>query len=377
MENTVLLYYDARMLGHNPAGWDAGHPEWSEAVKAMIAHQYPDASLETYAYPERPQRLTAIVERLLAEPIDGMFWQAPRPATRAQLQRAHSAEHVAYIESLAGESHWLAQDTTAVSPDSVIAAQLAAGAGIDAVEAIAAGESRHAFCIVRPPGHHAAADHARGFCLYNNIAVAAAHARAVLGYSRVMIWDWDMHHGNGTQEMFYDDPGVLVVDSHCAAPFYPGTGHLSEIGTGAGLGYHLNVPLPRGSGNAALIDVFEQVVRPAARAFEPEIILVSCGFDCHYLDYTCGMDETGFAALTERMCALAHELCDDRLVMMLEGGYNALALSDSAHAVIRALAGQTIASFNVLPEDEGCAEVAQAARFHAETIAVLGQRSTS
>jgi len=373
--NTVLLYYDARMLGHNPAGWDAGHPEWSEAVKTMIARQYPDTSLETYAYPERPQRLITIVERLQAEPIDGMDWRGPRPATRTQLQRAHSPAHVAYIESLAGESHWLAQDTTAVSPDSVIAAQLAAGAGIDAIEAITAGETRHAFCIVRPPGHHAAAEHARGFCLYNNIAVAAAHARAVLGYSRVMIWDWDMHHGNGTQEMFYDDPGVLVVDSHCAAPFYPGTGHLSETGTGAGLGYHLNVPLPRGSGNAALIDVFEQVVRPAAQAFEPELILISCGFDCHYLDYTCAMDETGFAALTDRVCALAHELCNDRLVMMLEGGYNAQALSDSAHAVIRALAGQTIASFNVLPEDEGCAEVTRAARFHAETIAALGKQA--
>ncbi len=246
MEKTVLIYYDVRMLGHNPAGWDSGHPEWSDAVKAMIAQQYPDASLETYAYPERPQRLTAIVERLLAEPIDGMCWRVPAPATRAQLQRAHSAVHVAYIESLVGESHWLAQDTTAVSPDSVIAARLAAGSGVDAVEAITAGESRHAFCIVRPPGHHAAADHARGFCLYNNIAVAAMHARAVLGYSRVMIWDWDMHHGNGTQDIFYDQPGVLVVDSHCAAPFYPGTGSLSETGTGPGLGYQLNVPLPRG-----------------------------------------------------------------------------------------------------------------------------------
>lgn len=375
MEKTALIYYDARMLGHNPAGWDIGHPEWSDAVKTMIARQYPDSSLETYVYPERPQRLTVIVERLLAEPIDGLCWRVPTPATHAQLQRVHSAAHVAYIESLAGESHWLAQDTTAVSPDSVLAAQLAAGAGIDAVEAMTAGESRHAFCIVRPPGHHAAFGHARGFCLYNNTAVAAAHAREALGYSRVMIWDWDMHHGNGTQEIFYDQPGVLVVDSHCAAPFYPGTGALAETGAGEGLGYHLNVPLPRGSGNAALIDVFEQVVGPAARAFQPELILISSGFDCHYLDFTCAMDETGYAALTERVCALAHELCDDRLVMMLEGGYNAQALSDSAHAVVRALTDHTIPSINVLPTDEGCAEVARAAQFHAGAIAALGSRS--
>ncbi len=372
MEKTVLIYYDARMLGHEPSGWDTNHPEWSDAVKAMIAHQYPEASLESYAYPERPERLTTIVERVHAEPVDGQAWRAPIQATHAQLQRVHTVEHLAYIESLVGGSGWLAQDTTAVSPESVVAARLAAGAGISAIEAINAGEGRHAFCLVRPPGHHASTDHARGFCLYNNIAVAAMHARESLGYRRVMIWDWDMHHGNGTQDIFYDQPDVLVVDSHCAAPFYPGTGRLAETGTGAGLGYHLNVPYPTGSGNAALFDVFEQVVRPAARAFRPELILISAGFDCHYLDQICAMDETGFAALTQRVCALAHELCDDRLVMMLEGGYNAQALSDSAHATIRALAGHTITEVNVLPEDEGRAAVAEAARFHAGTIAALG-----
>ncbi|MDG4867058.1 histone deacetylase [Guyparkeria sp. 1SP6A2] len=374
MLETVLIYYDARMLGHDPTGWDTEHPEWSDAVKAMIAHQYPEASLETYAYPERPARLTAIVERLQAEPVDGQCWRMPALATHAQLERAHSAAHLAYIESLVGGSRWLAQDTTAVSPESVVAARLAAGAGISAIEAITTGEGRHAFCIVRPPGHHASSDHARGFCLYNNIAVAAMHARAVLGYGRVMIWDWDMHHGNGTQDIFYDQPDVLVIDSHCEAPFYPGTGTLAETGTGAGLGYHLNVPFPRGSGNAALLDVFDQVVRPAARAFRPELILISAGFDCHYLDQTCVMDETGFAGLTQHMCALAHEVCDDRLVMMLEGGYNAQSLSDSAHATIRALAGNTISGINVLPEDPGRTAVAEVARFHADTIAALGQR---
>ncbi|MGM0516850.1 MAG: histone deacetylase family protein [Pseudomonadota bacterium] len=373
MKKAVLIYYDARMLGHEPSGWDTQHPEWSDAVKAMIAHQYPEASLETYAYPERPERLTAIVERLQAEPVDGQAWRTPMQATHAQPQRVHSVEHLAYIESLVGGSGWLAQDTTAVSPESVVAARLAAGAGISAIEAVASGEGRHAFCIVRPPGHHASTDHARGFCLYNNIAVAAMHAREVLGYRRVMIWDWDMHHGNGTQDIFYERPDVLVVDSHCEAPFYPGTGKLAETGTGAGLGYHLNVPFPRGSGNAALLDVFDQVVRPAARAFRPELILISAGFDCHYLDQTCAMDDTGFAALTQHMRALAQELCDDRLVMMLEGGYNAQALSDSAHATIRALAGHMVEGINVLPADEGRDAVAEAARFHADSIAALGQ----
>jgi len=179
-----------------------------------------------------------------------------------------------------------------------------------------------------------------------------------------MIWDWDMHHGNGTQEIFYSDPSVLVVDSHCAAPFYPGSGLLHDTGAGAGVGSQLNVPLPPGSGNAALLKVFDEVVKPAAKAFQPDILLVSSGFDCHYLDMICAMDETGFAILTQRMSDLADELCDGRLVVLLEGGYNAKALADSAHAVVNVLAGIRVNSFNVMPDDPGCAAVADAVQFH-------------
>ncbi|QGT78739.1 histone deacetylase [Guyparkeria halophila] len=373
MGRRVLIYYDARMLGHDPAGWDVEHPEWSEAVKAMIAHQYPDASLDTYRYPEGPRRLTAIIDALEDQPLGGLDWRPVTAASTTQLQRVHAGPYLSYIDSLVGQSGWLAQDTTAVSPDSVAAARLAAGAGVGACEAVAAGEGRYAFCIVRPPGHHALVDRPMGFCLYNNIAVAAAHARASLGYQRVMIWDWDMHHGNGTQALFYDDPAVLVIDSHVEAPFYPGTGHIEETGAGAGHGYHLNVPLPRGCGNAALLDVFEHVVRPAARAYRPELILISAGFDCHYLDQTCAMDETGYAALAARVSALAEECCDGRLVMMLEGGYSPEGLSSSVYAVIDALAGHAVDTVNVLPEDLGCAAVARAARCHADTIAAIAR----
>ncbi|WP_372985323.1 histone deacetylase [Marinobacter sp.] len=371
MTATVLLYYDFRMLGHNPHGWDPDRPEWTDDVKAMIELQYPNANLDTYTHPERPERLTAIVDRLLMDPIDGMRWMLPAPASAIQLERAHDADYVAHIESLDGKSGWLSKDTTAVSPGSVTAARLAAGSGISAIEAITAGEARRAFCVVRPPGHHAPADRARGFCLYNNVAVTAAHARKALGYDRVMIWDWDMHHGNGTQAIFYDDPSVLVVDSHCAAPFYPGTGLLAETGAGAGLGYHLNVPLPMGFGNATLLNVFDQVVRPAARAFRPDILLVSSGFDCHYLDLVCNMDETGYAAVTQRMRALADELCDGRLVLVLEGGYNAKALADSAYAVSEALSGKPVNALNILADDPGCAVVSDVAEFHARYIAAL------
>jgi len=375
MAETVLIYYDFRMLGHNPSGWDPDCPEWTDAVKAMIKLQYPNANLDTYSHPERPGRLTAIVDRLLLEPIDGVRWMLPAPASSTQLERAHDASYVAHIESLDGQSHWLSKDTTAVSPGSVMAARLAAGSGISAIEAITAGEARRAFCIVRPPGHHAPADHARGFCLFNNLAVTAAHARKALGYDRVMIWDWDMHHGNGTQDIFYDDPNVLVVDSHCAAPFYPGTGLLAETGAGAGVGYHLNVPLPMGFGNAALLKVFEEVVRPAARAFRPDILLVSNGFDCHYLDMVCNMNETGYAAVTERISNLADELCDGRLVLMLEGGYNAKALADSAYAVSETLAGKPVNGLNVLADDPGCAAASEVAAFHANSIAALGNQT--
>ncbi|MGB7756112.1 MAG: histone deacetylase [Salinisphaera sp.] len=371
MATTVWVYFDLGMLGHNPHGWDPEHPEWTDAVKAMIALQYPDANLASYSHPERPERLTAIVDRLLLEPIDGMRWVLPAAATARQLEQAHDAAYVAHIQSLDGQSGWLAQDTTAVSPGSVVAAGLAAGSGISALEAVVAGDARRAFCIVRPPGHHAPADRAMGFCLYNNIAVAAAHARTTLGCQRVLIWDWDMHHGNGTQAIFYDNPNVLVIDSHCAAPFYPGTGRLAETGAGPGAGTNLNVPLPVGIGNAALLDVFTQVVSPAARAFGPDVLLVSAGFDCHYLDMTCAMDETGYAAITQGMCALADELCDGRLVMLLEGGYNAKALADSAHAVIEVLAGHPVGALNVLPDDPGCAAVAEAAAFHAASIVAL------
>jgi acetoin utilization deacetylase AcuC-like enzyme len=160
-----------------------------------------------------------------------------------------------------------------------------------------------------------------------------------------------------------------VVDSHCAAPFYPGSGLLAETGAGAGVGYNLNVPIPMGSGNATLQAVFEQVVRPAARAFRPELLLISTGFDCHYLDMVCAMDETGYGAVTQSICALADELCDGRLVMMLEGGYNAKALADSTYAVIEALAGNPVSALNVLLDDPGSAAVAEAAAFHAKSIA--------
>ena len=364
MPADVLIVYDDRMLGHNPMGWDSERPEWTESVKELLAAIYPDMNLDEYSHPERPQRLTAIIDRLYEAPIAGTAWYGAEPAAVAELARVHTREHVDFVESLAGRSRWLSVDTTAVSPDSVMAAKLAAGAGIAAVEAVVNGRARRAFCAVRPPGHHALADRAMGFCIYNNVAVTAAHARA-LGLQRILILDWDLHHGNGTQDIFYSDPDVLFIDSHCAAPFYPGTGLLHETGQGDGMGLTLNVPLPAGSGNAAMLAMLHNIVRPAAEQFRPDLILVSAGFDAHYQDQTFAMDEGGYAALTTGICDIADEFSSGSVILCLEGGYNADSVASSVHAVVTALAGKRCDAYDVLADDPGLVAVDEAAGFHA------------
>jgi len=358
----LVLVYDERMLAHDPTGWDPDRPDWTRSVKALLAEQYPDKDFEGYAHPERPQRVTAIAERLREQPVAGARWLGAEPAEPPELERVHTRDHVEFIESLIGRSCWLSEDTTAVSAGSVTAAKLAAGAGITAVEQLVQGTARRAFCIVRPPGHHAGAARAMGFCLYNNAAVAAAHARA-LGLERVLIFDWDLHHGNGTQDIFYADPDVLFIDTHCAAPFYPGTGALGETGTGAGRGATMNIPLPPGSGNAAMLRALQEIILPAAEAFRPELVLISAGFDPHRHDQTFEMDEGGFAALTAGLCGIADRHADGRLLVCLEGGYNAESLAASAHATAAALAGSVPDAVNALEDDPGIATVDEAAAF--------------
>lgn len=358
----LVLVYDERMLAHDPTGWDPDRPDWTRSVKALLAEQYPDKEFESYAHPERPQRITAIAERLREQPLANARWLPAEPAEPPELERVHTREHVAFIESLIGRSCWLSQDTTAVSAGSVMAAKLAAGAGITAVEQLVRGTAKRAFCIVRPPGHHAAAARSMGFCLYNNAAVAAAHARA-LGLSRVLVFDWDLHHGNGTQDIFYTDPDVLFIDTHCAAPFYPGTGTLEETGAEAGSGTTINIPLPPGSGNAAMLRAMQEIILPAAEAFEPELVLVSAGFDAHWLDQTFVMDESGFAALTAGLCGIADRHAEGRLILCLEGGYNAESLASSAYAAAAALTGSVPDAVNALEDDPGIAAVDAAAAF--------------
>lgn len=356
----VLAFYDERTLQHSPVIGNRFQPGRLERrVKRILAElDY------KWDYPEHPGRLTAIREHLAAEPIEGVEFRTGERASRTQLARVHTSRYLDSIFDLRGKAAWLDEDTTAISPKSVDAARVAAGTAIAAVEAVVKGEAASAFAIVRPPGHHAEPTRARGFCLFNNVAVAATHAQTKLGCERVLIVDWDCHHGNGTQEIFWADPSVLFFDVHRGAPFYPGSGALTETGAGLGAGYTVNVPLPVGTGDRAIVRAFEDILVPAADAFGPDLVLVSCGFDWHRNDLGGNVTENGFAWLTHIVQGIADKHCDGRLVLTLEGGYNLDSLSDGVHSVLSTLAGR--------PPDPlvecGVPEVEEAIEFHREAF---------
>jgi len=286
---------------------------------------------------ERPERLAAIATAVAAAGLAERIERCePRPAPRAALERVHAASYVEMILGLRGRSRRLDADT-AVGPGSVEAALHAAGAALDATGALLAGAARSALCAVRPPGHHAERDHAMGFCLFNNAAVAAAAALAG-PVRRVLVFDPDVHHGNGTQHLFYRSAAVYYISIH-QYPFYPGTGAARERGAGAGAGYTLNLPLPAGSGDADYLAATEQAVLPALRAFAPHLVIVSAGFDAHRRD-PLGMMRVSTAGFVAMYRALLDEL--DRLqvphLFVLEGGYHVAALGECVAALLTELA---------------------------------------
>ena len=262
----------------------------------------------------------------------------PRAATSDELARLHDADYLRCIAGTAGRAVALDADTY-TSPDSHDIALLAAGAAVEAVERVRNGPHATALALVRPPGHHAERDRAMGFCLYNNVAVAAAHARA-RGAKRVAIVDYDVHHGNGTQHTFEDDPAVLYVSTH-QSPFYPGTGGASEVGTGAGAGFTVNLPLEAGAVDDDYRIVFIEVIVPVLRQFRPDVLLVSAGFDAHERDPLASMRLTtaAFGAMTMELRAVAEECCGGRMALVTEGGYDLQAFAASLDAVVQVLAG--------------------------------------
>lgn len=283
------------------------------------------------AHPERRQRMNA-AERALADAglLQRLIQIEPAPAHESDLLRIHSEEMVkrAKAASEAGGGH-LDMDTVA-SKGTYATALLAVGAAMRAVEAVSEGAAENAFVCVRPPGHHATPIRSMGFCIFNSIAAAAKHAQMNCGFERVLVVDWDVHHGNGTQDIFYDDPSVFFFSIH-QHPLYPGTGMSSERGRGAGDGATLNIPVPPGSGDDEYIRAFEERLLPAAEEFKPNLVLISAGFDAHELDPLGSVNITtgGFGRLTDIARGIAEEHCGGRLVSALEGGYNLKGLGDS------------------------------------------------
>jgi acetoin utilization deacetylase AcuC-like enzyme len=294
-------------------------------------------------HPERPDRLRAIGELLRSQPARDWIRVPARDASGEELARIHVPEHVERVAATARLAHFAFDADTPACARTFAAARRAAGGVLALVDAVMERRVSNGFALVRPPGHHAERDRAMGFCFFNNVALAAAHLRAVHGLRRVLIVDWDVHHGNGTQHSFYRDPSVLFVSSH-QYPFYPGTGAAGEIGAGEGEGYTLNLPFPAGYGDAQYVRAFLDVVEPVARQFAPEFILISAGFDAHRRDPLAGMDvtENGFAMLARTLLRTAREISEDRVVAVLEGGYDLEGLTRSTAAVLSEMRGERL-----------------------------------
>ncbi|MBL7065428.1 MAG: histone deacetylase [Anaerolineae bacterium] len=275
------------------------------------------------SHPENARRLKRILSALEDE---GMLARLralePRPATAGELRRVHTREYIERVRRKAQAGGGYLDPDTYVSPRSFDAAVMAAGGVVRVVEAVLAGEVANGFALVRPPGHHATATQAMGFCLFNNVAVAARAVLSREGVERVFIADFDVHHGNGTQDAFADDPAVFYFSTH-QYPHYPGTGFWSETGYGAGEGTVLNVPLPPGVGDAGYAQVFAELVWPLAERFQPDLILVSAGYDAHWSDPLAHMNLslTGYTWLERELVRIAEQLCDGQIVFTLEGGY--------------------------------------------------------
>jgi acetoin utilization deacetylase AcuC-like enzyme len=302
----------------------------------LLSHSACENHIPDLGHPENPGRLRAVSQALAAAEFGGLLRREAPRAEAAQIARVHPG---GFVEDLLAQVpaegvHGIDPDTF-LSPGSGEAALRAAGAVVAAVDAVMAGEADNAFCAVRPPGHHAEPDRAMGFCLFNNVAVGALHARAAHGLHRVAVVDFDVHHGNGTQAAFWGDPDLFYASTH-QSPLYPGTGSPRERGVNANI---VNVPLPPGAGSTVFRQAMRDFVVPALTSFQPEFLFISAGFDAHAEDPLAGLDftEDDYAWVTEELLAVARGACGGRLVSVLEGGYNPDALGRSVAAHVRAL----------------------------------------
>jgi acetoin utilization deacetylase AcuC-like enzyme len=289
-----------------------------------------------YGHPERPQRIEVLLGSILERP--GLCRIEPRVASPEELTLVHDEGHFANVARTRQLSSYAFDPDTPVSQRSFDIACLAAGGLLELIDEVMAARLRNGFAFVRPPGHHAERNRAMGFCLFNNVAIAAAYLRRRYGLHRVLVVDWDVHHGNGTQHIFDDDPEIMYVSTH-RYPFYPGTGAVDEVGSGDGTGFTVNIPFPGGFGDAEYEDAFRSVVEPIAAQYEPQFVLISAGFDAHLHDPLGGMGvtEEGFAVMARSLIGIADRLASGRCVAVLEGGYDLRALRDCSARVLEEL----------------------------------------
>lgn len=319
---------------------------WRGAVEVNMAHKtgvvFDVGCLEHDMgryHPETPKRLQVLMDLMTSSDVKdlGIDTLKCTPATQDDVLRVHSEAYFRRIMATQGRTVVLDMDTIA-GPKSFDAAMLSAGCGLAAANAVLSGEVRNAMAFCRPPGHHSEPDKAMGFCIFNNIAIVARHARDVLGLKRVAIVDFDLHHGNGTQKAFYSDPTVLYISTH-QYPYYPFTGAVDDVGDGEGRGTTVNIPLAAGHGDEEYAAIYGGLIPRILRQFEPELILVSAGFDIFSGDPLGQMEVTaeGFGRIASHLKSTAEELCDGRLVMLLEGGYSLSGLRDGVLACLVAL----------------------------------------
>ena len=312
-------------------------------MKAGLVYDSIYLEHDTGDHVENPRRLMATMSHLEETGTkEKLTMLSPRPASMEEIEMIHTPDYISYVKTKAEKGGgWLDPDTV-MCPRSYEAALYAVGGLLAAVEAVMKGEADSAFALVRPPGHHAIHNRAMGFCIFNNVAIAAKFVLSEFNLSRVLIVDFDVHHGNGTQDAFYADPKVLYFSTH-EYPFYPGTGRMDETGTGEGEGTTVNFPMAAGWGDEEYLRAFNEVLVPVAQRFQPQLILVSAGFDPHWVDHLAMMQVsiTGFAQMAMILKKLAAELCQGHLVFTLEGGYNLRVLASSVKATLDVLLGNS------------------------------------
>jgi acetoin utilization deacetylase AcuC-like enzyme len=294
-------------------------------------------------HPERPERIAALLDLMRRYSRAGIVSIAPRAATVEEITANHDRRYVEEVRATAGEPLTVFDPDTAAYAGSYETALLAAGGLLELIDHVMSGEVNNGFALVRPPGHHAESDRAMGFCFFNNVAIGARYLRTRHALERVLIVDWDVHHGNGTQRSFYADRSVLYVSLH-QYPHYPGTGAPNEAGVGDGLGYTVNIPFPGGYGDDEYAAAFHRIIEPVGREFAPQFVLVSAGFDAHRRDPLSQMrvSDEGYAAMTRSVLALARDHAAGRCAMVLEGGYDLDALTHAVSRVIDEMGGDNL-----------------------------------